>query len=63
MQDPHSDDHRSVLHKKRWQELLGGNHILKRILRAEFPHRFDLLSPLPRSEDAGSGGGIEAPAT
>ncbi len=34
MQDQHIDDGRSVLQKKRWRELLGGNQIAKRVILA-----------------------------
>lgn len=34
MQEQHIDDSRSVLKKKRWRELLGGNQIAKRLLLA-----------------------------
>ncbi|MBS0603614.1 MAG: HDIG domain-containing protein [Verrucomicrobia bacterium] len=34
MQEQHIDDSRSVLQKKRWQELLGGNQIAKRVVLA-----------------------------
>ncbi len=34
MQEQHSDDSRSMLHKRRWRELLGGNQIAKRVILA-----------------------------
>lgn len=34
MQDQQTDESRSLLQKKRWRELLGGNQILKRVLLA-----------------------------
>ena len=34
MQEQHIDDSRSVLQKKRWRELLGGNQIAKRLILA-----------------------------
>ena len=34
MQDQHIDDSRSMLEKKRWRELLGGNQIARRIILA-----------------------------
>ena len=34
MQEQHIDDSRSMLHKRRWRELLGGNQIAKRVILA-----------------------------
>ena len=54
MQEQHIDDSRSVLQKKRWRELLGGNQIPNRVILAlSFLIFFDLFSAFSRSAHGG----------